>query len=294
MKASVVVPVYNGADTLKRCLHGLSVQDIRQKCYEIIVVNDGSSDNSAAIAADFNVRLLEQDNLGAPAARNLGLANARGDWVAYTDADCVPSRSWLSSLLTAVEGDSHTDLAIGAAGRTIGYNSTHAAARFVDMMGGLDAKRHLSHPRFPFAPSGNVMYRRTILEQVGGFDPRYCAYDACDLHARVRGLHDGPFPYVGHAIVLHQHRSSWKAYWKQQRNYGRGLGQFMWQHRADVCWPLSRELASWLKVASSGIKACWPGNDDEAVRRRGIFLKEFAQRLGFDATYWSPTERRRW
>ncbi|MEN8106977.1 MAG: glycosyltransferase [Pseudomonadota bacterium] len=293
MKATVVIPVYNGEDTLTACLHGLQAQDFAQGQYEVIVVNDGSSDNSAAVATGLNVRLLEQDNQGAPAARNLGLENARGDWVAFTDADCIPSRSWLSSLVNAVEaGNGGTVL--GAAGRTVGYNSTHQAARFVDLMGGLDAERHLSHPTFPFAPTSNVMYRRSILEQIGGFDPRYHAYDACDLHARARRAQDGPFPYVGHAIVLHRHRTSWKAYWKQQRNYGRGLAQFMWKHRADVHWPLSRELAAWGKVATSGLRACWPGNDDDAIRRRGMFLKEFAQRLGFDSTYWSPAERRRW
>lgn len=293
MKATVVIPVYNGGDTLKACLHGLQAQDIEQGQFEVIVVNDGSTDNTAAVAADFNVRLLEQDNQGAPAARNLGLANARGDWVAYTDADCVPSRSWLSSLVNAVEVD-YGGTALGAAGRTLGYNSTHQAARFVDLMGGLDAERHLSHPAFPFAPTGNVMYRRSILEQIGGFDPRYYAYDACDLHTRMRRLQDGPFPYVSHALVLHLHRSSWKAYWKQQRNYGRGLAQFMWKHREDVQWSLSHELTAWGKVASSGLQACWPGNNDDTIRRRGTFLKEFAQRLGFDATYWNPVERRRW
>jgi len=292
MKATVVVPVYNSEDTLAACLHGLQAQDFAQGQYEVIVVNDGASDNSAAVAADFSVRLLEQDNQGAPVARNLGLANARGDWVAFTDADCIPSRSWLSSLINAVEAGSGG--ALGAAGRTVGYNSTHQAARFVDLMGGLDAERHLSHPTFPFAPTCNVMYRRSILEQIGGFDPRYYAYDACDLHARARRTQDGPFPYVGHAIVLHRHRPSWKAYWKQQRNYGRGLAQFMWKHRADVHWPLSRELAAWGKVATSGLRACWPGSDDDAIRRRGMFLKEFAQRLGFDSTYWSPAERNRW
>jgi glycosyltransferase involved in cell wall biosynthesis len=292
MKATVVIPVYNAEETLAACLRGLKAQDFPQGLYEVIVVNDGSSDNSAAVAADFDVRLLEQDNQGAPAARNLGLAKARGDWVAFTDADCIPSRSWLSSLVNAVEALSGA--AFGAAGRTVGYNSVHEAARFVDLMGGLDAERHLSHPTFPFAPSGNVMYRRSVLEQIGGFDPRYYAYDACDLHARARRMNPGPFPYVGHAIVLHRHRPSWKAYWKQQRNYGRGLAQFMWQHRVDVHWPLSRELAAWGTVAASGVRACWPGRGDDAIRRRGTFLKALAQRVGFDSAYWSRAERKRW
>lgn len=293
MKASVVIPVYNSDATLAACLHGLQAQTLPCGEYEVIVVNDGSSDNSAAVAAGFGVRLLEQDNQGAPAARNLGLAQARGDWVAFTDADCIPSRSWLSSLVEAAEGVDQSN-ALGAAGRTVGYNSTHAAARFVDLMGGLDAERHLAHPTFPFAPSGNMMYRRAILEQIGGFDPRYSAYDACDLHARARRIQDGPFLYVARAVVLHRHRDSWQAYWRQQRNYGRGLAQFMWQHRADVRWPLSRELAAWATVAASGVRACRPGSDDAAIVRRGTFLKAFAQRLGFTATYWNPAERRRW
>lgn len=293
MKASVVIPVYNSEDTLAACLHGLRAQDFPQGQYEVIVVNDGSSDNSAAVAAGFDVRLLEQDNQGAPAARNLGLSNAQGDWVAFTDADCIPSRSWLSSLVKAVDAIGG-GTALGAAGRTVGYSSTHEAARFVDLMGGLDAERHLSHPTFPFAPSANVMYRRSILEEIGGFDPRYCAYDACDLHARALRAQNGPFPYVGHALVLHRHRPSWKAYWKQQHNYGRGLAQFMWKHRTEVDWPLSRELAAWGQVAASGMQACWPGSDDSAIRRRGIFVKALAQRLGFDSTYWSSMERSRW
>lgn len=293
MKATVVIPAYNAADTLTACLHGLQAQDFTPDDYEVIVVDDGSTDNSASVAASFNVRLIEQTNQGAPAARNTGLKNARGDWVVFTDADCIPSRSWLSSLVNAAEADTGS-AAFGAAGRTVGYNSTHAAARFVDLMGGLDAERHLSHPAFPFAPTCNVMYRRSLLEQIGGFDPRYYAYDACDLHARARQLEDGSFPYVGHAIVLHQHRPSWKAYWKQQRNYGRGLAQFMWHHRDQVQWSLTRELAAWGRVVASALRASWPGSDDAAIRRRGTFLKEFAQRLGFASTYWNRAERSRW
>lgn len=293
MKATVVVPVYNSADTLAAGLHGLQSQRFLHGEYEVIVVNDGSSDNSAAVAAGFDVRLLEQSNQGAPAARNLGLAHARGNWVAFTDADCIPSQSWLSSLVEAAEGVSSGN-ALGAAGRTIGYTSRHAAARFVDLMGGLDAERHLAHPTFPFAPSSNMMYRRSVLNQIGGFDQRYCAYDACDLHARARRAHDGPFPYVDRAVVLHLHRDSWRAYWNQQRNYGRGLAQFMWKHRADVRWSLSRELAAWATVAASGLRAFRPGHDDAAIARRGTFVRAFAQRVGFAATYWSPTERRRW
>jgi glycosyltransferase involved in cell wall biosynthesis len=291
VKASVVIPAYNAGDTLAACLHGLQSQDLPREDYEVIVVDDGSTDNSAAVAGNFEVRLIRQENRGAPAARNTGLEQAQGDWVVFTDADCVPSRSWLSGLVSAAEAE---DGAFGAAGRTVGYNSTHPAARFVDLMGGLDAERHLAHPTFPFAPTCNVMYRRSLLQEIGGFDARYCAYDACDLHARARRVQDGAFPYVGHAIVLHQHRPSWKAYWKQQRNYGRGLAQFMWHHRADVNWSPLRELSAWGRLVASGARAAWPGRDDAALRRRGLFMKELAQRLGFAETYWKRAERSRW
>src|SRR5262249_8090126 len=157
---SVVVPVRDGAAFLAGCLHALAAQSLPRQAFEVIVVDDGSSDESARLAHGFTDRLglavLRKRSGGAAARRKAAHAASRARWVAFTDADCIPSRGWLRALLDALGAPPGRDT-LGAAGRTLGYASSTPAARFVDLTGGLDAARHLAHPRFPFAPTGNVM-----------------------------------------------------------------------------------------------------------------------------------------
>ncbi|HET7813445.1 MAG TPA: glycosyltransferase [Candidatus Baltobacteraceae bacterium] len=288
---SIVVPVYNGADTLKTCLQSLQTQTLPRERYEIIVVDDGSSDASAQIALDAGVQLIRQPNGGAPAARNTGIAAARGTWVAFTDSDCVASRGWLAALLQAAQS---VPGALGAAGKTIGLKSQTPAARFVDLMGGLDAIRSLQHPRFPFAPTANVLYSREALEKAGGFDRRYATYDACDLHTRLRRAHPGAFPYEARALIMHKHRTDWRAYRKQQFYYGVGYAQFVLAHRRELPWTIARELRSLWEVACKAWRALLPAGGDERILRQGQFVRVAAQHAGFVRTFYNPRERRRW
>src|SRR5689334_23846816 len=93
LTVSVIVPAYNAADTLPECLLSLGRQ--MRAPHEIIVVDDGSTDETAAIARDFGAWVVAtQRRSGPAAARNLGVANARGNIVAFTDADCAPSPGW--------------------------------------------------------------------------------------------------------------------------------------------------------------------------------------------------------
>ncbi len=292
---SVVVPFYNARDTLADCLGALARQNLSEGDYEIVAVDDGSTDGGARETSRYRARCVQQDNRGAPAARNRGVAAAAGDWVAFTDADCIPTRGWLRSLLRAAHEASATRPALGAAGPMVGFRSDSDAARYVDLSGGLRADRHLAHPRFPFAPTGNAMYRRSVFERVGGFDPRFDTYDACDLHTRLLDQERAPFPFVPEAVVLHRHRDTWAGYWRQQRGYGRGLGQFYWHYRDRICWSARREAAAWAGLAPLGVRAILPTRgEDDGLLRRGHFLKHLAQRVGFVERYWSLAERQRW
>jgi glycosyltransferase involved in cell wall biosynthesis len=287
---SVVIPVFNGELTIADCLRALETQSISKDDYEVIAVVDGSTDCSAQIAKGFKVNLIEQkERRGAPAARNVGIRAARGEWVAFTDDDCIPSRGWLMNLLRRVGNDERT---LGAAGSTVGYQSRSAPARFVDMTCGFAADRHLSHPNFPFAPSANVMYRRSALKTVHGFDERYSYYDACDLHYRLLQISPGSFYFEPRAVVFHRHRCNWRDYGHQQFGYGQGLAEFMLHHR--VTWSVWRELCCWGDLMTLGFAACKPGDDDYALMRRGRFVKQLAQRLGFIGKYWNVWERRKW
>jgi glycosyltransferase involved in cell wall biosynthesis len=293
-RVTVVVPVYNGELTLADCLRALGTQTLSKSDYQIIVVIDrATTDSSAEVAKQFDVQLILEGGHGAGTARNAGIAASTTKWVAFTDDDCIPTRAWLSYLLQALSDGSDVG-AIGAAGRTVGFESFSPAARYVDLTGGLDAATYLRHPNFPFAPAVNLIYLRDSLNAVGGYDKRYYSQETVDLHYRLVKTLGGRLLYEPRALVLHRHRASWKAYWQQQFNYGRGLAQFMLHHRDASEWSRWRELESWARLVDLGIRACVPGSSDRVLVRRGTFVKQLAQRMGFVTTYWNSTEQKRW
>jgi glycosyltransferase involved in cell wall biosynthesis len=285
---TVVVPMYNGAATLRDGLRSLGAQNLARTAFDVIVVDDGSSDGSAEICSHFDVCVIRQANAGASAARNTGMLAATTEWIAFLDADCVASRGWLKALVRAAQSAGHDVHCV--AGKTIGFNSTTPAARFVDLFGSLDAERHLSHPRYPFAPSGNVAYRRASLVAVGGYDPRYRSYEACDLHQRLGRL-GGRSVYEPAALAFHRHRATWRQYWRQQRSYGAGLAYFMRARADEIGWSALDELRAWTAIAANGAAALLPARGDAALARRGAFVKALAQRVGFIGTYWSAAGR---
>jgi glycosyltransferase involved in cell wall biosynthesis len=288
---SVVICVYNGADTLAGSLRAVGSQSFPRPRYEVIVVDDGSTDDSARIASQFDVLLLRHPHRGLAAAKNTGWQAARGDWVAFTDDDCAPTRHWLRLLRQAV---GQSEGVLGAAGRIVGYPSAAAVPRYIELTGGFNTDRHLQHPSFPYAPSGNVMYRREALVAVNGVDERYSFYESCDLHTRLLRNYGGGFHYEPRAVVFHRHYTRWHEYCRQQRGYGRGLAQFMWHYRREVPWSPGREVQAWTRLLARGAAALVPGAGDGALVRRGDFLRHLALRVGFFETYFNRRERRRW
>lgn len=98
LRFSVVVPAYNAAATIASCLEGLLRQTEPRERYEVIVVDDGSTDDTAGIAGRFGVTVIRQGNRGPAAARNRGARQARGGIVLFTDADCVPEPGWIAQM----------------------------------------------------------------------------------------------------------------------------------------------------------------------------------------------------
>jgi glycosyltransferase involved in cell wall biosynthesis len=291
---SVVVPVYNGASTLGSCLEALSKQALARDRYEIIVVDDGSEDDSAAIAEAFGVRLLEQAHAGEPAARNLGTRESNAKWIAFTDSDCIPTRRWLHFLLLRVESAGQNGPVLGAAGQIIGIPSNSPTARYTEMSGSLKTETHLNHPVFPYTPLANAMYARDCLLAVGGIDERFKHYPGPDLHHRLACMFEYPFCFDPKAVVLHQHRSTRRGYWRQQYGYGVGYAQFLLLYKDRFPWGIRRELAAWSEVSSYALQACIPKKGDAGLFRRWRFIQQLAQRLGFVRTYWDKNERRIW
>jgi glycosyltransferase involved in cell wall biosynthesis len=289
---TVAVPVHNGEKTLQNCIVALKRQNIPSDSYEILVVDDGSTDGTVLSVQNFQVKLISQPHLGAGAARNAAIREAKGLWLAFTDADCIPSRTWLSRLLLAVENKNIRVL--GAAGQLIGIGSRTAPARYFDLSDSFNVEKHLSHPVYPYALLGNVMYFRQALLDVGGIDQRYDHYFGPDLHDRLLQTYGGEFYYVPHAVVFHRNPSTWRSFFIQQYRYGVGYAQFMIHHRDQIPWTFSNEFNAWERVFSCGLSALKIGHGDDNLLLRGNFFRLLAQRIGFFLTYWNQTERKKW
>ena len=101
MKASVIIPAYNAEKHLPACLQALQSQTIDRSLYEVIVVDDGSTDRTALVCGDFpGVRVLSQANQGPAAARNNGAKTAQADIVLFTDSDCEPFPDWIEQMIS--------------------------------------------------------------------------------------------------------------------------------------------------------------------------------------------------
>ena len=213
-RVSVIVCSYNGARTLEECLSHLERLDYPD--YEIIVVNDGSTDATAAIAGRHRVRLMAMPNAGLSAARNVGLAAATGELVSYIDDDAFPDRHWLTYLAAAFEGNDFAGL---GGPNLLPPNSKRVATCVAHSPGGpthvLLSDRIAEH-----IPGCNMAFRRERLVAIGGFDAQFrVAGDDVDVCWRLqqRGWQLGFAPA---AVVWHHRRNSIAAYWKQQRHYG--------------------------------------------------------------------------
>jgi cellulose synthase/poly-beta-1,6-N-acetylglucosamine synthase-like glycosyltransferase len=222
--ASVIVPVYNGADTIAACLESLVNQAYPSDAYEIIVVENGSTDETTQIvqaeAGPYPVRLLHSAQRGPAAARNLGLATSEADIVAFTDADCTPAADWLAELVKP-----YADPEIGGVGGQI-LACDHAGRTMVEMF--LEQHPPLvnfvsgEHEFLPHLYTANGSYRRSLLEEIGGFNPRLITAQDVDVAWRVQLQTGARLCYAPRAIVYHRHRATRAGLARQYRRYGFG------------------------------------------------------------------------
>jgi GT2 family glycosyltransferase len=214
-RISVVVCTHNGERTLRDCFDGLRALDYPN--YEVIVVNDGSTDATIEITEDYGFHLINTPNRGLGSARNSGLEAATGEIVAYLDSDARPDRHWLAYLAAAFAQSEH----VGIGGPNVAPPGDGMIAECVASSPGGPVHVLLSDREAEHIPGCNMAFRKEALEAIGGFDPRFrAAGDDVDVCWRLqqRGWTLGFSPA---AMVWHHPRDSVRAYWKQQRGYGK-------------------------------------------------------------------------
>jgi GT2 family glycosyltransferase len=212
---SVVVCAYNCEGTLRSCFDGLRALDYPD--FEVIVVNDGSTDRTGEITQEYGFRLISTANQGLANARNEGLHAATGEIVAYMDADARPDPHWLSHLATSFLKSSHA----GIGGPNIPPPEGGEVAECVANAPGGPIHVLLSDEIAEHIPGCNMAFWKTSLLAIGGFDPQFCiAGDDVDICWRLQqqGWTVGFSPG---AVVWHHRRDSSTGYLKQQYQYGK-------------------------------------------------------------------------
>jgi glycosyltransferase involved in cell wall biosynthesis len=239
---SVIVPVYNGAATIAACLESLVNQTYPADAYEIIVVENGSTDETTRIVqaevGPHPARLLHSAQRGPAAARNLGLASSEADIVAFTDADCIASTDWLSELVKP-----YADPQVGGVGGQI-LACHHGDRTMVELF--LEQHPPLvnfvsgEHEFLPHLYTANGSYRRSLLDEIGGFNPGLITAQDVDVAWRVQLQTGARLCYAPCAIVYHRHRATRPGLARQYRRYGFGEILLDTMYRQHPGYPRNR------------------------------------------------------
>jgi glycosyltransferase involved in cell wall biosynthesis len=214
---SVIVPAFNAAETLGRCLAALSKQTLPPG--EILVVDDGSRDETAEIANLYSVRVISQANAGPAAARNTGAQAARGDLILFTDADCAPALDWVERMVAPF-----ADPVVAGAKGVYETTQTEPVARFVQIEYEDKYDRMLGQEGIDFIDTYSAAYRRGIFLEAGGFDTSFPTASVEDQEFSFRLAGAGKrLVFMQNARVAHIHdrtlfeyiqRKFWIGYWK--------------------------------------------------------------------------------
>ncbi|HUI27627.1 MAG TPA: glycosyltransferase, partial [Candidatus Kryptonia bacterium] len=224
-KISVVICAYNAERTMEACM--ASLRELRYPNYEIIVVDDGSTDSTRAIAERYpEAKIIAQPNRGLSVARNVGAEAATGEIVAYTDSDCVVDPDWLTYLAYKFEHNGF--VAVG--GPNLPPPEDARVPACVAVSPGGPAHVLLNDEVAEHIPGCNMAFRRGALAAVQGFDPIYrAAGDDVDLCWRLQNL-GYPIGFSPAAMVWHFRRNTIRAYLKQQMGYGKAEALLYFKH----------------------------------------------------------------
>jgi GT2 family glycosyltransferase len=214
-RVSVIVCTHNGERTLSQCLErlrGLAYPD-----FEAIVVDDGSTDGSADIARAHGATLVQTEHRGLSFARNAGVARATGEVVAFLDDDAYPDPDWLHYVAAALRANGHA----GVGGPNIPPDDDSLVADCVAAAPGGPIHVLISDREAEHLPGCNMAFRKSALEEIGGFDERFrVAGDDVDVCWRLQES-GRTLGFSAGAVVMHRRRDSVRRYLKQQYGYGK-------------------------------------------------------------------------
>ncbi len=224
LKVSVIVPVYNTARYLAACIEGLLDQDFDPSAYEILAVDNNSTDESASIIERYpRVRLLHEPKQGSYAARNRGVREAKGEIIAFTDSDCVPERDWLREGLAGLDA-SGVEIVVGHTYFDPRSWWMHQLGRFERAKGRYALSS--DDPGVYYGHTNNLITRRDTLEIAGGFAEWMRGSDVILVQQTVRRATCDSVVYRPSMRVRHLEVADLLAYYRKLFTYGRSQRRY--------------------------------------------------------------------
>ncbi len=209
MRCSLIISAYNAEDTISTCLDSAQKQSLSKEKYEVIVVDDGSTDRTKELIKKHSLKLIEQKNYGPAFARNRGAKEARGDIVVFTDSDCYLSQDFLKRITAPIAND------LGVVGVQGSYKTKQKEfmARFGQIEIETRYKRMAKQDYIDFIGTYAAAYRKDIFWKYGGFDTGFPMASGEDIEFSHR-LHKNGYKMVfePEAFVYHQHPYKLKKY----------------------------------------------------------------------------------
>ncbi len=216
MLKSVIIPALNEAGNLSRNLPQVCSQ--LGATDELIVVDNGSSDETVAVAKKYGADVVHEPVRGRSQARNAGIKRSCGEIVVFLDADCYPDAGWLRGLIAGFE-----NAQVGCvAGEIAVSHGDSGLGRYLSQKGHLTQEVNFHHSFLPFGGSANIAFRRFVLEKIGGFDENLFSGHDADLCWRMQLETDLKIIRAPDAIVYHSQTLTPKEVIRQKRRHGHG------------------------------------------------------------------------
>lgn len=242
---SIIIPTYNRADSLRRCIQALANLDYPRAAYEVVVVDDGGSNYLKPLLEPWRgrlqLRLLKQRNAGPSATRNQGAREAKGDWLVFLDDDCVPDTGWLRAFAEAASDEREILGGVSVNGLPANPYSV-ASGMLLDYV--VDYFSNCASP-LRFFPSNNMAVAADEFKRIGGFDPNFRLPAGEDREFCDRWIQSGgQLRKVPGAVVQHAQSLNLATFLRQHFRYGKGAFVFHSIRARRSAAPLRLEPAS--------------------------------------------------